>query len=79
MSLDFPLGDRLSERLQRLRSEGRAILLVTHDLLRTSEIADAALILVSGQILKRAEGSTLERVALEATYAEVLESEVSAG
>lgn len=77
--LDRRAGDRLSERLQRLRSEGRAILLVTHDLLRTSEIADAALILVSGQILKRAEGSTLERVALEATYAEVLESEVSAG
>ena len=77
--LDRRAGDRLSERLQRLRSEGRAILLVTHDLLRTSEIADAALILVSGQIRKRAEGSTLERVALEATYAEVLESEVSAG
>ncbi len=77
--LDRRAGDRLSERLQRLRSEGRAILLVTHDLLRTSEIADAALILVSGQIRKHAEGSTLERVALEATYAEVLESEVSAG
>ena len=77
--LDRRAGDRLSERLQRLRSEGRAILLVTHDLLRASEIADAALILVSGQIRKRAEGSTLERVALEATYAEVLESEVSAG
>ncbi len=77
--LDRRAGDRLSERLQRLRSEGRAILLVTHDLLRASEIADAALILVSGQIRKHAEGSTLERVALEATYAEVLESEVSAG
>lgn len=77
--LDRRAGDRLSERLQRLRSEGRAILLVTHDLLRASEIADAALILLSGQILQRAEGSALERVALEATYAEALESEVSAG
>ncbi len=76
--LDRRAGDRLSQRLRALRNEGQAILLVTHDLLRASEIADAALILLSGLILHRAEGSALERGALEATYAEVLESEVSA-
>ena len=76
--LDRRAGDRLSKRLCGLRSGGRAILLVTHDLLRASEIADAALILLSGLILHRAEDSALERGALEAAYAEVLESEVSA-
>ena len=77
--LDRRAGDRLSERLQQLKSEGRAILLVTHDLLRASEIADAALVLLSGRVVQRAEGSALERAALETTYAEALESEVSAG
>ena len=76
--LDRRAGDRLSERLRRLRNEGRAILLVTHDLLRASEIGDAALILLSGRILHRAAGSALERSALEAAYAEVLGAEVSA-
>jgi ABC-type Mn2+/Zn2+ transport system ATPase subunit len=68
----------LSERLRRLRNEGRAILLVTHDLLRASEIGDAALILLSGRILHRAVGRALERSALEAAYAEVLAAEVPA-
>lgn len=76
--LDRRAGDRLSARLRRLRSEGRAILLVTHDLLRASEIADAALILLSGRIVHRAEGRALERSALEATYAEVLDAETAA-
>ncbi len=76
--LDRRAGDRLSERLRALRNEGRAILLVTHDLLRASEIGDAALILLSGCILRRAEGSGLERSALEAAYAEVLGAEVPA-
>ncbi len=76
--LDRRAGDRLSERLRRLRNEGRAILLVTHDLLRASEIGDTALILLSGRILHRAVGRALERIALEAAYAEVLGGEVSA-
>lgn len=74
--LDRRAGDRLSERLQRLRSEGRTILLVTHDLLRASEIADTALVLLAGRIVQQAEGSSIERAALETTYAEALESEV---
>lgn len=74
--LDRRAGDRLSGRLRGLRNEGRAILLVTHDLSRASEIADAALILLSGRILLRAEGSALERSALEGAYADVLEAEV---
>ena len=76
--LDRRAGDRLSARLRRLRTEGRAVLLVTHDLLRASEIADVALILLSGRILHRAVGSALEASALEAAYAEVLDAEVSA-
>ncbi len=76
--LDRRAGDRLSLRLRRLRSEGRAILLVTHDLLRASEIGDTALILVSGRILHRAVGRALERSALEAAYAEVLGAELGA-
>ena len=76
--LDRRAGDRLSERLRRLRDEGRAVLLVTHDLPRVSEIGDSALILLSGRILRRAQGSELERSALEAAYAAVLDAEVRA-
>ena len=76
--LDRRAGDRLSERLRRLRDEGRAVLLVTHDLPRVSEIGDSALILLSGRILRRAQGSELERSALEAAYAAVLDAEIRA-
>lgn len=76
--LDRRAGDRLSERLRGLRDEGRAVVLVTHDLSRASEIADAGVILLSGRVVHRAEAADLERNALETAYAEVLDSEVSA-
>lgn len=71
--LDRRAGDRLSSRLRALRDEGRAVVLVTHDLLRASEISDRAVILLAGRILHRPEGGDLERAALEAAYARALE------
>jgi heme exporter protein A len=71
--LDRLAGDRLSLRLRALRDEGRAVVLVTHDLTRASEIADRAAILLAGRVLHRAEGGELAREALEAVYARTLE------
>lgn len=71
--LDRRAGDRLSLRLRALRDEGRAVVLVTHDLLRASEIADRAVILMAGRILLEASGADLERHALEAAYSRALD------
>jgi len=71
--LDRRAGDRLSVRLRALRDEGRAVVLVTHDLLRASEIADRAVILMAGRILLEASGTDLERHALEAAYSRALD------
>jgi heme exporter protein A len=71
--LDRRAGDRLSSRLRGLRDEGRAVVLVTHDLLRASEIASTAVILLAGRILHRATGDDLGREALETAYANALE------
>jgi heme exporter protein A len=73
--LDRRAGDRLSLRLRALRDEGRAVVLITHDLLRTSEIADRALIMMAGRVLQEARGTDLAREALEATYSRALESD----
>jgi heme exporter protein A len=71
--LDRRAGDRLSARLRGLRDEGRAVVLITHDLLRASEIADRAVILMAGEILHRASGAGMERSALEDAYARALD------
>jgi heme exporter protein A len=70
--LDRRAGDRLSSRLRRLRDEGRAVVLVTHNLVRASEIADQAVILLAGRIVHRGTGSALARDALEAAYSRAL-------
>jgi heme exporter protein A len=72
--LDRRAGDRLSIRLQRRRNEGRALVLVTHDLERASALADTALILLAGRVVERATGDGLALAALEAAYARALDS-----
>jgi heme exporter protein A len=71
--LDRRAGDRLSSRLRGLRDEGRAVVLVTHDLLRASEIASSAVILLAGRVLHRATADGLGRDALEAAYSAALD------
>lgn len=53
--LDGTAADRLSERLARLRDEGRSLALVTHDLRQASQLGDAALLLANGRVVYRAE------------------------
>jgi heme exporter protein A len=72
--LDRRAGDRLSGRLRSLRDEDRLVVLVTHDLLRASEIADRALVLMAGRIAHQAQGDGLARDALEDAYARALDS-----
>jgi len=72
--LDRRAGDRLARRLVRLRDEQRAIVLVTHDLARASEIASAAMILLGGRVVARTDGPGLEPLALERTYGEALDA-----
>lgn len=77
--LDRRAGDRLSARLRSLRDEGRAVVLVTHDLLRASEIADEAVVLVAGEVALRAHGDALDPARLEGSYAEAMERAVGSG
>jgi ABC-type sulfate/molybdate transport systems ATPase subunit len=75
--LDRLAGDRLQTRLRRRRNEGRAVVLVTHDLGRASAVADTAVILLAGRVAHVATGDELSRDALEATYGRALDSGLS--
>lgn len=72
--LDGRAADRLTGRLRRLRGEGRALILVTHDLRQTTALADEVAILVRGRIVERASGADLALEALSESYARAVES-----
>jgi heme exporter protein A len=76
--LDWRAADRLSRRLGRLRGEGRALVIVTHDVARAAANADTALVLMAGRIVYRAEGGELAPGQLEQTYKRALESRAPA-
>ena len=69
----------MSIRLRRRRNEGRALVLVTHDLERASTIADSAVILLAGRVAHVATGEDLARDALDAGYARALDSGLAEG
>jgi heme exporter protein A len=73
--LDRPSSDRLAERLRALRGDGRSALLVTHDLRRASELADAILVIAQGKAVHRAEGDALALETLERDYLSALEGQ----
>ena len=72
--LDRASAGRLAGRLAALRGGGRTVVLVTHDLARAAELADAALVLVGGRVAQREERSAgpgagaLAAQALERAY-----------
>ncbi len=70
--LDRAAAGRLAERLGGLKSDGRTTVLVTHDLARAAELADAALVLVAGHAVRRAEPAELASGALEGIYLSAL-------
>ncbi len=53
--LDGTAADRLAERLERLREDGRSLVLVTHDFRQASRLGDQALLLANGHVAYRAE------------------------
>lgn len=67
--LDRRAADRLAARLERLRADGRTLLLVTHDVARAARLADAALVLTRGRIAHESRGP-LDVDALERAYVE---------
>lgn len=63
--LDPEATDQLAALLGRLRDEGKAILMVSHDLEATSAIADRYLFLAKGRVL--CEGADLAALGADAT------------
>jgi heme exporter protein A len=54
---------QLARRIQRLRADGRAIVLVTHDLAQAAALADRAVVLLRGRVVhasERASAAELE-------------------
>jgi ABC-type multidrug transport system ATPase subunit len=57
--LDPGSAQRLARRVAELREEHRTIVLVSHDLARAAELADAALVLRRGSVALEARGAAL--------------------
>jgi len=53
--LDPGSADRLAERLERLRRDGRALVLVTHDLAQAAALADRTVLLIRGRVAHAGE------------------------
>jgi heme exporter protein A len=66
--LDRTAAEVLTGEIRRLREGGRTLVLVTHDLARAAELADAAVVLAEGRVVHRAAGPGLRLEALERAY-----------
>ena len=71
--LDPRAASRLAERLGALRSARRTVVLVTHDLVRATELADETLLLVRGQSVPLPSQASRDPAALERHYREAVE------
>jgi ABC-type multidrug transport system ATPase subunit len=71
--LDRSAARALAERLGALHEAGRTVLLVTHELDRAAELADAVLVLDAGRAAWRSEGP-LDPASLEQAYLEAVRS-----
>ncbi|HLU72952.1 MAG TPA: ABC transporter ATP-binding protein [Nonomuraea sp.] len=56
--LDRPLVDATMTELRRLRDEGRAVLLITHDLRAAEQVADEVAVMYAGRIVELAEAES---------------------
>ncbi|MCH7598672.1 MAG: ABC transporter ATP-binding protein [Myxococcales bacterium] len=65
--LDRRAADRLAARLDTLRSQSRALVLITHDLRRAAELADRVDTLIRGKVAFRASGAEITPENLEAS------------
>ncbi len=77
--LDHSSATLLSERLRTLRDAGKAVVMVSHDLPRTAEVASKAIVLLRGLIVHRCSVSPLELAQLERAYREAVDPDVLGG
>jgi len=71
--LDRSAADRLAERLEGLRRDGRSVVLVTHELPQASRLAERALVLERGRVAARLDEMQL-RSDLGSHYASALQA-----
>lgn len=74
--LDRASTRRVIERVHELRSEGAMVLMVSHDMATTAELADEAVVLVRGKLALHHRGR-MDVDALRERYASVAEPEVA--
>lgn len=72
--LDRAAAGTLTAEIRRLREGGRTLLLVTHELPRACEVADAALVLSRGEVVHVAKGDEVRLDRLERAYLASVES-----
>lgn len=77
--LDPRSATTLTNMLQRLRADGRSLLLVTHNLQRGLELADRWVILNRGTIVGEGDAAGLDRQDFERIYLERLGQPVGRG
>ncbi len=63
--LDRRSADRLGARLGRLRTEGRTLVLVTHEIPQVPQLAESAVVMEGGRIIHSASAPDLDPRALE--------------
>lgn len=66
--LDRMAAARLGAQLREVRSGGRTVVLVTHDLARAAELADAAIVLAASRCVHRTGRRELSLESLERAY-----------
>jgi heme exporter protein A len=66
--LDRAAAETLTAQLRALRTGGRTLVLVTHDLARACELADSALVLAAGRVVHAEAGPGVRLDALERAY-----------
>jgi len=70
--LDPSAADSVLDSIRKLCDAGAAVLMSTHDLLRSSEIADKVALMKSGQLLARFSQAELKNVNLTQLYREAI-------
>lgn len=73
--LDPKASNEFSVLLQRFSSEGRAVLMATHDIFRAKEVATRIGIMKEGRLLTTIQAETIDHYALENIYMEHMAAE----
>jgi ABC-2 type transport system ATP-binding protein len=76
--LDPKAANEFLEILQQLRTQGRAILISTHDIFRAKEIADTVAIMSEGKLLAIKTKEQLQHENLEKLYLDYIQGKVAA-